>query len=71
MQWKDTQLIGETLADLYPDIDPLKLRFTELHAMVVALQDFDDDPNKSTEGSCGLTSSLYLRRCLLQSQKTE
>lgn len=49
MQWKDTQLIGETLADLYPDIDPLKLRFTELHAMVVALQDFEDDPNKSTE----------------------
>ena len=41
MQWKDTQLIGETLADLYPDIDPLKLRFTELHAMVVALQDFE------------------------------
>ena len=49
MQWKDTQLIGEALADLYPDIDPLKLRFTELHAMVVALQDFEDDPNKSTE----------------------
>lgn len=49
MQWKDTQLIGETLADLYPDVDPLKLRFTELHAMVVALDDFDDDPNKSTE----------------------
>ena len=49
MQWKDTQLIGETLADLYPDIDPLKLRFTELHAMVVALQDFEDDPNISTE----------------------
>ena len=49
MPWKDTQLIGETLADLYPDIDPLKLRFTELHAMVVALQDFEDDPNKSTE----------------------
>lgn len=49
MQWQDTQLIGETLADLYPDVDPLKLRFTELHAMVVALDDFDDDPNKSTE----------------------
>ena len=49
MQWKDTQRIGETLANLYPDVDPLKLRFTELHAMVVALDDFDDDPNKSTE----------------------
>ena len=49
MQWKDTQLFGETLANLYPDVDPLKLRFTELHAMVVALDDFDDDPNKSTE----------------------
>lgn len=49
MRWKDTQQIAETLYDLYPELDPLKLRFTELHAMIVALGDFDDDPEKSNE----------------------
>ncbi len=49
MRWKDAREIGEALAERYPDVDPLKLRFTELHDMVVALEGFDDDPEKSTE----------------------
>ena len=31
------------------DVNPLKLRFTELHAMVLELDGFDDDPEKSNE----------------------
>ncbi|HIU85129.1 MAG TPA: Fe-S cluster assembly protein IscX [Candidatus Aphodousia gallistercoris] len=49
MRWKDAREIGEALAERYPEVDPLKLRFTELHDMVVALEGFDDDPEKSTE----------------------
>lgn len=49
MRWTDTQAIAEVLYDAHPDINPLKLRFTELHAMVLELEDFDDDPEKSTE----------------------
>lgn len=49
MRWKDAREIGEALAEHYPEVDPLKLRFTELHDMVVALEGFDDDPEKSTE----------------------
>lgn len=49
MRWTDTQAIAEALYDTHPDINPLKLRFTELHAMVLELEDFDDDPEKSTE----------------------
>lgn len=49
MRWKDTQQIAETLYDLHPELDPLKLRFTELHAMIIALEEFDDDPEKSNE----------------------
>lgn len=49
MRWTDTLQIAESLYDAHPDVNPLKLRFTELHAMVIALEDFDDDPEKSNE----------------------
>lgn len=50
MRWTDTQQIAEALYDEHPDVNPLKLRFTELHAMVLELDGFDDDPEKSNEG---------------------
>lgn len=49
LKWTDAQAIAEALYDLYPDLDPVTLRFTELHAMVMALPDFSDDPQKSNE----------------------
>lgn len=49
MRWTDTQQIAEALYDEQPDVNPLKLRFTELHAMVLELDGFDDDPEKSNE----------------------
>ena len=49
MRWTDTQQIAEALCDEHPDVNPLKLRFTELHAMVLELDGFDDDPEKSNE----------------------
>ncbi len=47
--WKDFREIAEELYDANPELDPLTLRFTELHDMVCALPDFRDDPEKSTE----------------------
>ena len=49
MRWTDTQQIAEALYDEHPDVNPLKLRFTELHAMVLELDGFDDDPEKINE----------------------
>ena len=49
MRWTDIQEIAEELYDAHPDLDPLKLRFTELHAMIIALDGFEDDPEKSNE----------------------
>ena len=49
MRWTDTQQLAEALYDEHPDVNPLKLRFTELHAMVLELDGFDDDPEKSNE----------------------
>ena len=49
MRWTDTVQIAEALCDEHPDVNPLKLRFTELHEMVLELDGFDDDPEKSNE----------------------
>ncbi len=49
MKWADSQEIGMALAEKYPDVDPLTLRFTDLRGRVVALEQFDDDPAASNE----------------------
>jgi FeS assembly protein IscX len=49
MKWTDTLEIAIQLAEKYPDVDPLKIRFTELREWVMALEEFDDDPNRSGE----------------------
>ncbi len=48
--WNDAEEIGIQLQEKYPDLDPLKVRFTELHTFVTQLDGFADDPGKSTEG---------------------
>ncbi|MFZ6844242.1 Fe-S cluster assembly protein IscX [Undibacterium sp. RuTC16W] len=49
MKWIDTFQIAEALYDKFPGIDPLKIRFTDLHRWVCELDGFDDDPNHSGE----------------------
>jgi FeS assembly protein IscX len=49
MKWTDTLEIAIALYDKYPDVDPLKIRFTDLHRWVMELDGFDDDPSHSGE----------------------
>lgn len=49
MKWTDSRAIAIALCEAHPDVDPLKVRFTELHAWVCALPGFADDPNRSGE----------------------
>ena len=49
MKWSDSENIGIALAEKFPDLDPLTLRFTDLRERVVALDGFDDDPKMSNE----------------------
>ncbi len=49
--WDDAEDIAIALSEKYPDTDPLTVRFTDLHKMVVSdVPDFGDDPQKSNEG---------------------
>jgi FeS assembly protein IscX len=50
LRWDDSEDIGLALADKFPDINPLEVRFTELHKFVTELPTFVDDPKNSTEG---------------------
>ena len=47
--WANADEIGYQLSEAHPAIAPLTLRFTQLHAYVVALPDFADDPQASSE----------------------
>jgi FeS assembly protein IscX len=49
ISWTDIEEIGIQLAEKHPDIDPLSVRFTDLHKWVTELPDFEDDPKKSNE----------------------
>ena len=48
--WDDAEDIGILLSAKHPEVDPLAVRFTDLHRYVVELSEFKDDPKKSNEG---------------------
>ena len=49
MKWIDAEDIAIALVDKFPEVDPLTVRFTDLHARVLGLDGFDDDPKASNE----------------------
>lgn len=49
LTWEMSEDIGIALHEKFPEIDPLTLRFTDLHRMVTELDEFEDDPHRSNE----------------------
>ena len=49
LKWIDINDIAIDLTEAHPDIDPITIRFTDLHRWVLALDDFDDDADRSGE----------------------
>ncbi len=49
LTWSDTEDLGILLAEKHPGVDPLTVRFTDLHRFVTELPGFEDDPQKSNE----------------------
>ncbi len=47
--WHSAEDIGIALFEKFPEVDPLKVRFTDLHTWVTELEHFDDDPAASNE----------------------
>ncbi|MGA2706931.1 MAG: Fe-S cluster assembly protein IscX [Steroidobacteraceae bacterium] len=49
MIWTDVRQIASALLDAHGEIDPMRIRFTDLHRWVMELPDFADDPQRSNE----------------------
>lgn len=49
LTWRDAEELGILLHERYPDVDPLSVRFTDLHRRVCELEEFGDDPQASNE----------------------
>ena len=50
LKWQNSEEIALELLEKFPTLDPLTVRFTDLHRYVTELPDFDDDKKKSSEG---------------------
>ena len=48
--WDNAEDIGILLSEKHPEVDPLSIRFTDLHRYVTELPDFAGDPKASNEG---------------------
>ena len=60
LTWDDTEGIALALLEKFPDLDPLTLRFTDLHKWVTELEDFGDDPKGSYEGKLEAIQMAWL-----------
>jgi FeS assembly protein IscX len=50
VNWPDAEDIALALMEAHPDVDPMSVRFTDLHKWVVALPGFTGEPKGSNEG---------------------
>jgi FeS assembly protein IscX len=58
--WDDAEEIGFQLAEKFPDVEPLSVRFTDLHKWVMELEGFSDDPKGSNEGKLEAIQMAWL-----------
>ncbi len=49
MKWTDSLDIAIELDEAHPEVDPLAINFVDLRLWVLALPEFDDDPQHSGE----------------------
>ena len=49
LKWTDSLDIAIELDEAHPEVDPRHVNFVDLRNWVLALEDFDDDPQHSGE----------------------
>jgi len=58
--WEDAEDLGIELSEKFPDVDPLTVRFTDLHRWVTELENFEGDPKASNEGKLEAIQMAWL-----------
>ena len=49
LKWTDSLEVAIALDEAHPDVDPTRINFVDLRNWVLALDEFDDDPDHSGE----------------------
>ena len=49
LNWTDSGAIGELLFEKYDTLNPLTVRFTDMHKWILDLEDFEGQPDGSNE----------------------
>ena len=60
LMWNDAEDLAILLHERFPDVNPLTLRFTELHRRVCELAEFADNPQASSEGKLEAIQMAWL-----------
>lgn len=60
LKWEDNEDIAIALFEKWPDKDPLSVRFTDLRDWVCQLDEFDDNPQGSSEGKLEAIQMAWL-----------
>jgi FeS assembly protein IscX len=60
LTWDDSEDIALRLMEEHPDVNPLGVRFTDLHRWVIAIEGFEDDPKASNEGKLEAIQMAWL-----------
>jgi FeS assembly protein IscX len=50
LSWNHIDDIALSLYEAHPDVDPLTVRFTDMHKWITELPGFSGDPKASNEG---------------------
>ena len=60
LTWEDAEDLAIELAESHQNLDPLTVRFTDLHRFVTELPDFGDDPKASSEAKLEAIQMAWL-----------
>ena len=60
LTWDQFENIGIALFEKFPEVDPTNVRYTDMHKWITELEEFEDDPMKSTEGKLEAIQMAWL-----------
>jgi FeS assembly protein IscX len=60
LRWDDSEDIALRLMEEHPEVNPLQVRFVDLHQWVTEMDAFEDDPKASNEGKLEAIQMAWL-----------
>ena len=63
LRWTDSLEIAIQLMEQHPDVDPQYIRFTDLRDWVMALEEFEDDPDRCGERILEAIQMAWIEEC--------